>query len=321
MSGRAGILDLGTHSLLLLVAEPGENHSVRVLFENRYAVGLGRNLRRNRRISGSAAARALSALNRAKKDARQWEPLDWILVGTQVFREAENRNELFEAIRSGPGLSVEVLSEQEEAFWSFSGVNTGCKAPKGVLDIGGGSTEWAWGNSAKLQDSISIPAGASVLTDQWLAHDPPAAEEIERLQKEVRALIEAAKSPPPVSWTGVGGTLTTLAALKIGLKRYAANAVEGTELSRHEVGRAVRQLGLLSLEERRQRLSVEPDRAEIILAGGVILLTWMETLGVNTIRVSHRGLRHGIALRHFSSSPRKRGFRLKDQTRGWRPNQ
>jgi exopolyphosphatase/guanosine-5'-triphosphate,3'-diphosphate pyrophosphatase len=173
------------------------------------------------------------------------------------------------------------------------------------VDIGGGSTEFALGSSGRLEATGSIPVGAVVLVEKHVRNDPPAPEEAEAMEEAVRGFGFGILPgvDPSVSLLCVGGTATTLAALDLGLDRYDPIRVDGVELERETVERWFERLYAMTAVHRREFMAVDPERADILPAGLLILKTVMALTGMQKLRVSDRGLRFGIALREFGLVP------------------
>lgn len=208
------------------------------------------------------------------------------IVATSAVREAINGQDLVNRAQA-LGLKVEVISGQREAWYSYIGAThgfPGVNAPV-VVDIGGGSIEFIWSELDKLQIH-SIPVGAVRLTES-----PQVLQAVAESWSEV---LEQVRLQPQASLIGVGGTITTVAAIEQGLNVYQPELIHGFVLNLAMVKQIERQLSSLSLEERRRVPGLQPERADIILAGIYLLRKIMELTGQKEIRVSESDLLQGI---------------------------
>jgi exopolyphosphatase/guanosine-5'-triphosphate,3'-diphosphate pyrophosphatase len=221
--------------------------------------------------------------------SRFWQAEKIIPVATSAVRDAVNQADFLALMEQKTGLKVQVLSGQEEAGYSYAGVLTGLPlsgvAPV-VVDIGGGSTEFSWKAKEELS-TASVQAGAVRMTEN-VSSD----EEIKCIFTP--ALKEVRRALPQIL-VGVGGTVTALAAMAQKLKEYDANKVHGYTLFLKQVEQILITLKNLSLEERRALPGLQPERADIIEAGGKIVRIIMEGLGLNTLKVSETDLLYGLA--------------------------
>ncbi|MDM7925831.1 MAG: hypothetical protein QUS35_07405 [bacterium] len=302
-NGPVAVIDIGTNSALFLLAER-DGTVVRPIRQEIRTTRLGRGLASSGRIGEEDIGRTAAVLIEWKELARAIGAGSPVCTGTQVFRAAENRREALAVLFRETGLQIEVIPEQEEAVWSYMGVVHGLAEPGRavVMDIGGGSTEWAQGDGPALRRSRSVPIGALTLTEKHLRSDPPGPDELDAMTDEIRSAFapDIPMQDPSVPFICVGGTATTLAGLELGLERYDAAVVDGTELAVRIVRNWAEKLAGQSRAERRWTVrAFGPDRADILPAGLFILLSWMESAGIPTVRVSDRGLRFGIAAREL----------------------
>jgi len=301
-AGRVSVIDVGTNSVLYLLAERSGNGVTAVRQEIR-TTRLGGSLAAEGRIAAAGLEKTAAALAEWRALSGALAAGDPVCVGTQVFRAASNRAEALDRLLRESGLAVEILAEHEEAAWSYIGAVHGLASAgrSVVLDIGGGSTEWAAGNGLEIDAGRSIPVGAVTLTERHVQSDPPSRAELESMRAEIRSAFSVGvpKQDPSAALICVGGTATTLAALALGLERYDGRRVDGTAVDVNAVRAWFSRLSALTREERKREVRVDPDRADILPAGLLILLTWMETAGLSAGRISDRGLRFGIALREL----------------------
>jgi len=304
----AGI-DIGSNTLRLLIAElrsVGGRVRLRPIFEDRRITRLGERIVDSGRLSPSAMSRTLRALAEFRA-AISDHPVDRIVgVATSAVREADNRPLFLDRVKKETGLEIEVISGEEEARRTLLGVRYGLEPDDSnllVLDIGGGSTEWIVVTAGRVQEMRTFDIGVVKLTDRYLAGDPPSAEDLDRL---VRAVEEKFRPMSPVlrgrsgdRLIGVAGTVTTLAALELGLATYDPARVQNMRLGFGRVESWYRKLAGMTLEERRRLVGLERGREDLIVAGAALLWVAMRLAGANEVVVSDYGLREGVLIDWF----------------------
>ncbi len=264
-------------------------------------VRLGRNFFPERVIGGQPLASALKVLKRFQKTGVQEGVARFRAAGTGILRESLNTHQFLESVRSTTGISIEVLSGEEEARLSALGVLSvfpDLTGPACIFDLGGGSLEFTWVRSGIIGETVSLPLGAVGLTEQFLLFDPPRKQEIERLREHcletLRKKININKS---VNYLiGTAGTVTTLSALAKKLAEYDPSRINGSVLDRDTLNRLLFELTSISLTTRQTLPGLEPGRADIITAGLLAVLSILEFFEADTLRVSDAGLLEGLLL-------------------------
>jgi exopolyphosphatase / guanosine-5'-triphosphate,3'-diphosphate pyrophosphatase len=222
------------------------------------------------------------------------------VVGTHALRAAANP----EVLLSRLSMPVRVLSGEEEARLGFQGAiaglaHSGAAAGVVVLDIGGGSVEVTWGTSRAIRGSATLSLGSVILTNRFLRHDPPRRSEITGLRDHLARVLIPVLGPlrgrrgPLI---GVGGTITTMAAIAQHLRPYDPDRVHGFRLSKPAVDRLTGELCRLPIAERRRLPGLQPERADIIAAGALVLQHIMADLGRRVIVVSEADLLWALVL-------------------------
>jgi len=223
------------------------------------------------------------------------------VTGTSAVRDARNRETFFTGVRRLTGHEPELLTGESEARATFLGVRSNLPGsdPLLVVDIGGGSTELVAGAEEPLH-LVSLDVGCVRMLEKHLRSDPPVAGELEALREEVMAAIEAAKPaldlPRGARLVGVAGTVTQLAALKLGLPVYDPDVVHHSVLSHGDVRMLARRLESLPYDKRRRVKGLEPGRADVIVAGAEILLCAMESFDAPEVLVSESDILDGLVL-------------------------
>ena len=289
-------IDIGTNTIVFLVAEVADG-KLRALHEASAMVRLGEGLDRAGRLDPAAIRRSLEALAQVVEIARRLGASRLGAVGTQALREAQNGGEFLVRAREILGGEVEVITAEREARLAWRAVASAfplaLSARRTVLDIGGGSTEIIVGGDRPAR-LASLPIGSVRLSERWLKHDPPTADEQRALSEAVDRALDAAPVPEG-ELVGIAGTVTTLAAVHLGLADYRGEVVHGARLGRDGVARLVERLGNLSLAERRRLPGLPSGRADIIYAGGVILSRVLARSPAASVLISDRGIRWGLA--------------------------
>jgi len=276
---------------------------------------LGKGIDAHRNISDESTQKAIDILNEYKKISSEYGSNKIIATATSFLRDAHNKNDFLHKIQNETGIKIEVLSGEDEARWTFWGVVqnvlgiTNCDLRICTIDIGGGSTEITTAknlnnyiseaNFRELPiESCSINIGSVRIKEKFFSSQPPRPDSITEAESFIRNELDkiniSLKNTKPV---GVAGTITTLAALKKGLKEFNREEIEGMELSREDIDKLVTHFCTSSLENLYKEGSYMEGRADIILPGTLILKSFMEKYDFNKITVSTKGLRYGILLR------------------------
>ena len=284
----AAVIDLGTHSCLLLVGR-SVGDGLEVLEDRLEVPALGEGLAASGSLGVEPMARALGVLGRFAERARELgaEPL---AVGTAAMRRADNAVELVERARADLGLELRVLSGEDEARLAWrAAVTPGGDPESRVVDVGGGSVEVA---AEGGRERRSFPLGAVLLSERLGAMAPW--QDLVAAAREAMGVDRALFRPGgPGPAKAIGGTATNLAALALGLEVFDHRRVEGVSVPAVEVHRQGRILCGLGLEERRC-LPIEAPRAGVLPAGLACLAAALELLEAEALEVTIRGLRHGL---------------------------
>ena len=278
-------IDVGTNSIRMLAAKV-QGDKLLPLQSKMKTTRIGQGVGSSRKLLSEPMARSLKTLQEYSAALQEIGVDGLRIVATSAVREAVNAPEFIE-MAARIGLSVEIISGETEAQLSFTGVTRGLGdvSDPTVLDIGGGSTEFIWVDSNRIQVR-SVPLGAVKL-----AENPLALSELPILYAGVLAELLNRKES---SLVGVGGTVTTLAAIEQRLAVYQPERVHGFILQRSVVENLLKSLSALSVAERRTVVGLQPERADIILAGTALLLEIMERTGQSKLVVSESDLLQGI---------------------------
>jgi exopolyphosphatase/guanosine-5'-triphosphate,3'-diphosphate pyrophosphatase len=284
---RVGVVDLGTNSTRLLVADVDDGR-VDELSRRTQITRLGEGVDERRKLLPLPIARVRNVLADYRRELEELGAERVLAIGTSAIRDAENGEAFLGEIEWSYGFATRLLSGDDEGRLTRRGVANGRVLGDEtlVLDVGGGSTELitAW-------QRTSLDLGSVRLTERHLRSDPPTDEELDAAAEAVRAEL-----PPlePDGAIGVAGTITTLAALELG--GYDPTRVHGYRLLRTAVATQLGRLASLPLARRRELPGLEPERAPVIVAGAVIVYVVLGHYSLSELEVSERDILHGAAL-------------------------
>jgi len=297
-------IDVGTNSVLLLVAlirsEDGQAR-LKVLDEAEEVTRLGEGVASTGLLSPAAIQRTVAVIKAFVERARERGAEAITIVATNAARIARNAKDFVSTVESEVGVPVRVLSGEEEAAAAFRGARLGLGQTNGeilVIDVGGGSTELVVGDN-QPRGWVSLEIGAVRLSEQLLGADPYDTEEWRELRAAVRrslADVELPLNGRPDVTVGVGGTITTVGMLKLGLSEYNAQALHGLVLSAEELDALAERLARMTVAERRDLPGVPALRADVLPIGVAIFAEAVRRFDSQHLRVSTFGIRHGILL-------------------------
>jgi exopolyphosphatase / guanosine-5'-triphosphate,3'-diphosphate pyrophosphatase len=289
---RVAAVDLGSNTTRLLVADVEGGRLEEVHRETR-VTRLGEGVDARRRLLPAPIARVRNALTDYRRTLESLGAERTLAVATSAVRDAENGEAFLGEVEWSYGFATRLLGGDEEALLTLRGVDP---APGTlVLDIGGGSTELI------IDDfHVSLQLGSVRHTERFLHVDPPAAAELAACAGAVRSLL-AERVPDDVrsratAAIGVAGTVTTLAALDLGLGVYDRARVHGHRVERAAVRAQLERLATLTVAERRALPAMEPDRAPVIVAGAIILAETLDLFALDAIEASEHDILDGAAL-------------------------
>ena len=287
---RVAAIDLGTNTTRLLVAEVADGR-VSEVSQRTTITRLGEGVDSRHKLLPLPIARVRNCLSDYRRELESLGAERALLVATSAVRDADNGEAFLGEIEWSYGFTTRLLTGEEEAELTLLGVGEASKDAL-VVDIGGGSTELIGGGHR-----ISTELGSVRLTERFLRSDPPTEDELDALGTAVRsALAEVPETLTARRGIGVAGTITSLAALDLGLVEYDRNRVHGHRLGDAAVRAQLERLAALPLAERRRVPGLEPERAPVIVAGAIILREVMRHFGLASIEASERDILYGIAL-------------------------
>ncbi|HUJ93103.1 MAG TPA: hypothetical protein VLW05_10415 [Gaiellaceae bacterium] len=294
---RVASVDIGTNTTRLLVADVVDGRIVEELHRESRITRLGEGVDARGRLLPAPIARVRNTLADYRRTIESLAAERALAIATSAVRDAENGEAFLGEVQWSYGFATRLLSGDEEALLTRRGVAAarGLRPRTLVVDLGGGSTELvldAW--------HMSLELGSVRQTERFLASDPPAPAELARCAGDVRATLDT-RVPGEIrdgagEAVAVAGTVTTIAALDLGLHRYDRERVDGHRLTAAAVRAQLDRLAALPLAERRLLPSIEPERAPVIVAGAVILAGILDAFALDGVDVSEHDILDGAAL-------------------------
>jgi exopolyphosphatase/guanosine-5'-triphosphate,3'-diphosphate pyrophosphatase len=296
---RYASIDVGTNSVLLLVAEKDAQGKWKPVLERAEITRLGKGVDQSKRLLPESIEATVQVLESFSKEARGLGAKAIVTSATSAARDASNGADFLSAAKSRAGLDVEIIAGDEEARLSYASAYSdfGGAHPLVVLDIGGGSTEFIYGDlKGNVQFRHSFNVGSVRMTER-LGPD----------EQKIRAALRetfAALPEPPAGFrlVGVAGTVTTVLAVARVIEPYDAGKVHGAVMALSEVQAVTKKLWSLDVEARKTVPGVQPKRADVIPAGALVLEESMARLRAAECTVSDRGLRWGLLADRFKGA-------------------
>jgi exopolyphosphatase/guanosine-5'-triphosphate,3'-diphosphate pyrophosphatase len=302
-TNRLAAIDIGTNSIRCIVVEADHKGGYKVLDDEKSTVRLGEQLTRTGAISPQAAARALEAVGRYRKLIAGLKVHAVEAIATSAIRRASNGQELLDALSAALGHAIHIISGVEEAELAMVSAQRHFDMEYkryAVFDIGGGSLEITTALGNHIEECYSLDLGAVVMTEQFLSHDPVRTADLQALQRHVRASLKKLVDRTKVqlhTLIGSGGTTTAIGSMAMSALGKSYASIHGYEVLRSEVVHLLAMLTRKSLTERRLVPGLNADRADIIVAGCVVVEELMRFFGANQLLVNERGIREGLIIR------------------------
>jgi exopolyphosphatase / guanosine-5'-triphosphate,3'-diphosphate pyrophosphatase len=298
---RVAAIDIGTNTTRLLVADVDGGRIGDVERESRIT-RLGEGVDERRRLLPAPIARVRNTLTDYRRTLERLGAERTLVIATSATRDAENGEAFLGEIEWSYGFTTKLLSGHDEALMAYRGVTSGRSVDAGtvIIDIGGGSTELVVGGPDGVAWHDSLDIGSVRLTERFLHGDPPTDEELAACAAAVQALL-ADRVPDEIreqtsAAIGVAGTITSIAALALGLEEYDSEQVHGSRLTAGALGEQLERLASVPLAERRKLRPLDPERAPVIVAGAIIARETLSFFGLDVLEISERDILDGAAL-------------------------
>ncbi|MEW1721123.1 Ppx/GppA phosphatase family protein [Streptomyces sp. NPDC093109] len=303
---RVAAIDCGTNSIRLLVADADPVTGELTDLDRRMTiVRLGQDVDRTGRLAPEALERTFAACREYAAAIKEYGAEHVRFVATSASRDAENRDEFVSGVLDILGVEPEVITGDQEAAFSFTGATKELPGADSclVVDIGGGSTEFVVGDD-EVRAARSVDIGCVRLTERHLVRDgvvadPPSLEQIAAIRADVETALDLAEETVPLrearTLVGLAGSVTTVAAIVLGLDAYDSAAIHRSRISYDQVAAVTTRLLAATHAERAAIPVMHPGRVDVIGAGSLILLAIMERTGAREVVVSEHDILDGIA--------------------------
>lgn len=321
-------IDIGTHSVLLLIAEKNLKGEVKALVEEATLTRIGEGMASHSVFLPSGMERTLGTLKRYRALCNKHGVEKIVAVGTAAFRKAKNANDFVAEVERTCGFKIEIISGEREAQLTWKAAATDFGSEIIVLDIGGGSTEIILQKRERVlpaapgsvspkrgpSDLIavvtpslfctSIPIGSVLLTEKYAHSDPISEKDYQKICQTIDEHLSSFNlctyAPKHLrTLVATAGTATTIGAIKKKMKTYKHNEIHGSKISLQELQKIIAEFKVKTIDERKKIPGLEPGRADVILAGSLLLQKVAEHFGIQEITISDRGVRWGLVYEAF----------------------
>lgn len=292
-------MDLGTNTFLCLIAEGDRNGITKVHKDMAQVVRLGQGVGTTGEFHPDALVRARACMTEFKKEIDLHKVDKILAMATSAARDAKNGHELFK-IGTDLGIPIEIIPGEDEARITYQGATVGLSENNKVslvIDVGGGSTEFIVGQKSEILFAESLNIGGVRLTEKYIKSQPVPQNESAQLKKaiqeELKKVLPEIKKHHPEGIIAVAGTPTSIVAIEVG--GFDEKKVDGFFLTTERLKYWVQEFSQTSVEEKKSKYELG-GRADIIFVGASILLETLESLSMNGMYVSTKGVRYGVAL-------------------------
>ncbi len=289
---RVAAIDIGTNSIRLLKAE---------IIDGKLITGnkklnmtrIGEGVNETGRLSEAGMKRSVDALVAFEQEAKAWKAKHTFALATSAVRDSENKNEFLNRVEDACGLNVEVISGEQEAKIGFMGVLAGMDNVEGlilVIDVGGGSTELIVGDRSGILFAESVNVGAVRMTGKHISTDPVTPEESENVKNDIeyitKDVLKKLEKYNITKAVGIGGTATTLGAMKLEMESYDRDRIQNSSVLYPEIKAMNEKMSELTIDERKDLKGLQPKRADIIYAGALVIEKVLKTLNIDEMFIS-----------------------------------
>jgi len=293
--GRYATIDIGTNTILMLIAESDGSKGFKVIRDEHSLARLGQGIGlNNKKILPEAIDRADVILRNYRKICDEQNVSELFAVATSAMRDAENREEVKKIFSSILGTEINIISGEKESKFSFIGAVED-NSESVVIDIGGGSTEIIYGNINEIKTRNSLQMGAVRITEAYMKEQPAKQDNLKEAEFSIVEQLKLIQKPQNIEKVyAVAGTPTTLAGIMLNLKEFDRDYIQGYKLEFSDIVELYNSFCKLSIEEIINIYSVKSARADVITAGTLILIKILEHLKTDYCIASTKGLRYGM---------------------------
>ncbi|MEJ5226733.1 hypothetical protein [Thermodesulfovibrio sp.] len=290
------VIDVGSNTIRILIGKLQKDKIIKI-YHDRAVTQLGKNINTTKRLNNNSIEKSIKIIKKFKAIAEEFNSTEIIAIGTSALRESLDGQDFCNKVREESGLSLKIITGNQEAYYMLEGIVAGLKVQKKELfaiDIGGGSTEWIYLDGQEILKG-SIPSGALRDYKIFFKSDPPLQFEIENFYQDLRKKIE--KNIPLLRINKIyvtGGTATTIAMIEKKLDFYSSEDVHLTKISIKNLKSIFSKISKIPVNSRKNIAGLTQDRAGIIIPGIIIMDSICEYVKAKEIIVSDYGLMEGI---------------------------
>jgi len=300
---KKAVIDIGTNSIKLCIAQASNDpDGYLVIHDDLEITSLGKGLFENKELGALPTLRSINTIQRFVAKAHEFNVNEIRAVGTAALRKAVNAGDFCSRVNDTCGINVEIIQGEREAQLSHSAaILFACGQDSIVFDIGGGSTEFVYTFNNEATNRTSLSFGVLNIHEKYFLHEHI---NIRESSLEVKNDLHKGGLIVPESdfkLIGIGGTVTTMVSVKLGLTEYLPNVVNGTVLSINDIESQIYRFQSLAIEERAKIPGLNADRADIILAGACIVRAIMDYFRMTDLIVSTNGVRHAVLAEMFDN--------------------
>ncbi len=301
--GRKAIIDIGSNSIKFFVGELAEDRTITTVVDTNDIARLGEDLDKTGIINPEPMKRNVESVARFAAQARELGADEIVAIGTMALRKAGNSAEFISRVKEACDVDVKVIPGEEEARLSYLAILAGMPVGEEdlvIFDTGGGSTEFIYGHGKELGKRFSVNLGAVRITENYLKSDPVTPDEVKAAIAQIdKEFAEAGVEGRPAKLVGMGGTVTSMGAVKHKMVKYEPDVIQGSKLTKADIDEQIGEYSSRTVEQRKELPGLQPKRADVILAGACILKVITDRLGCSELTISDRGVRHGLAFDLF----------------------
>ncbi len=294
-----GVIDIGTNTTRVFIAETLNGKICSKYYKETEITRLGEGVDKNRRLKPEAIERTAAAIKRYAEKAAEYGVVSLKAFATSASRDAENSSDFLEKVKNETGITITIISGEEEGSAAFRGVATDSYSSDiAVIDIGGGSTEFIYGNNSEIKFIKSLDIGAVRVKEKFFADENYSKENFKQCEKWIFSILEAVSELKSKDFelVGVAGTVTTQVSVIKNMLKYNPAEIHKYTLSKSEIASNLTLFESKTLEERKKIVGLEPKRAEVIVSGTFLLQTIMKFFGKESVTVSEADILEGLML-------------------------
>lgn len=292
---KAAAVDIGTNSCRLLIGKINSAQSFDILARKLEITRLGEGVDQSRKLKEAAVDRVFNTLKKYRSIVNEYQVEKVRVIGTSALRDVDNSYILSDKLKQ-LDFELEIISGKKEAELNYLGAASNLDDDFLLIDIGGGSTEFIWPEAAEIKYK-SLDFGCVRMTEKFISKPEAAikAGEIAEIKKYVKNMLATNLSfKSGLKIRGVGGTITTLAAIKLKMEEYDSSRIEKLKIKKDELQTIINNLSSLDLEKRKKVKGLQPKRADIIIAGLIILKKILDYIDSSELEVSDHDLLYGL---------------------------